>query len=336
MHTGKTARVVAILLAVLMLLSGGALTIIKLIRQTPAVESPSSEAVSEPSSSAPAESLPESSAKPAEEKPAPTFAQLYTANLAGKLLEQYDSLCTTVHLYFPDGSSYWYTRFAAKEENGYSFHYIDADGQEESIRPDAIFRTGDGGSIQFQVAYQPEYDSDINPYITDSNAYYYEPTEEMVSCTQEGSCYRIVSHLDMSKDDYYGSNWGYTEGIAEAAYLVDAETLAIQSITLVYNGETMMETTVEYDGADVDSPMMETINAAQEYKNITIYYDYGSDGETAYQYSVPSNTAFFYSQPDGFTMYLDPEGTEPMAEADSNDARLTAEEVSLYLIRDAS
>lgn len=340
MKNNKAARVLSLILAALMLVSGGAFTVINLLKQesvsTTSLSSESSGEISGEISREPLDSQPEeseSASEPEEEKLAPTFAELYTANLAGTLLDSYDSLCMTVNLYFPDDTSYWYTRFAAKEEGGYVLHYIDADGQEESIRPDSIFRTGSDGSIQFQVAYQPELESDIIPYITGSNAYYYEPTEEMIRCVQEGNVYHITSHLDMAQDEYYGNNWGYTEGIAEATYLVDAETLAIQSISLTYDGKTMMETAVEYNGADVASPMLDKVSEAEAVKNVTIYYDYGGDEETTYLYNVPTNAAFFYSQPEGFTMYLDPKGTEPMAEADGNDARLTAEDVSLYLIR---
>lgn len=336
MRNNKAARVLSIALAGLMLVSGGAFTIINLLKSKPISTSSLPSEVSSENSGEPHESQPEESKNtsvPEEEHLAPTFSAIYTQNLVGNLLTSYDSLCMTIRLYFPDGTSYWYSRFAAKEENGYAFHYIDADGQEESIRPNEIFRTDSDGSIQFQVAYQPELESDIIPYIINNNAYYYEPTEEMISCIQKGRTYYITSRLDMAQDEYYGNNWGYTEGIAEATYLVDTETLAIQSISLAYDGKTMMETTVEYNCTDAASPMMDKVNAAEAFKNITIYYDYGGDEETAYLYTVPSNTAFFYSQPEGFTMYLDPEGTEPMAEADGNDARLTVDEVSLYLIQ---
>ena len=339
MKHSNTARIIAIIIAVVMMGGGAAVAVARTFGQSDnTVSTAGSSQPSEPASSdeISSEESETSSEISADDSSADsfTFMELYEANITGNILENNTSVNTTVDLYFPDGSDFSYTRYAQKDEYGeYYYHYIDSDGQEESIRRDNIFMTDTGESIRFQVAYDDEFENDVIPYICSGNPYYLEPTEEVRSCVLDNNRYYLETGIDMSQDTYYADNWGYTEGVADCYYTILADSLVIESISLYYNDELMMETTVDLDGEDVESPMMQQVEAAEEYKDITVYYDYGGDAEKEYHYQVPGNAAFYYSQPEGFTMYVDPEGTLTMADADPSDSRLTAQQVTLYLIR---
>lgn len=345
MKHSNTARIIAVIIAVVMFGGSAAIAITRAFIQDDSVPtSQASENAASSESSQPSEDSSEQLSSNTDDEQAAgsfTFMDMYEANNTGAILESHDSVKTTVHLYFPAGtngsseaSEFEYTRFASKDEDGeYYYHYIDTDGQEESIQRDNIFMTDDGESIRFQVAYDPEFETDVIPYITSGNPYYLEPTEEVRSCTLSNNRYYLETGIDMAQDEYYANNWGYTEGVADCYYTILADSLIIESISLYYNDELMMETSVDLDGEDVASPMMDKVNASENSKQITVYYDYGGDSEKAYVYQVPQIAAFYYSQPEGFTMYVDPEGTLTMADADPSDSRLTADQVSLYLIR---
>lgn len=347
MKHSNTARVIAVIIAVVMFGGSAAIAVTRAFIRNDSVPTAQSDknaaSVQVEVSSSAVSSEQSASDAEADEQTADsfTFAELYAANSTGAILESYDSVKTTVQLYLLAGtngsseqSEFEYTRFASKEADGeYYYHYIGSDGQEESIRRDNIFMTDDGESIRFQVAYDPEFETDVIPYITGGNPYYLEPTEQVRSCIFDNSRYYLKTGIDMAQDEYYANNWGYTEGVADCYYTIRADSLIIESISLYFNNELMMETSVDLDGEDVPSPMMDKVNASENSKQITVYYDYGGDSEKAYIYQVPQIAAFYYSQPEDFTMFIDPEGTLPMADADPSDSRLTTEKVTLYLIR---
>ncbi len=339
MENKKLPRLVALILVAVTVISGAAVGIQKLKGNEEEASSAQTESTSEETTSSSEENVSDtetSQNEESEEVRTFTLSDLYTNNLAGMLLEHFNSAQTHVTLTLPDNNQYSYTRYVQKKDNGdYYFHYLDDDGKEQTIAQNEIFLTS-GDSIQFQVAYEDEYTGEILPYVLSTDPYYYEPTEEVRECYEKEGRLYLSTGIDMSQDDYYANNWGYTEGVADCEYILDSETLAIYSIRLSYNDQTMMETEVTFNGEDFDSDMLRQIRESDSAKSITVYYDYGSDDETTYHYTVPSIAAFYYSQPEGFTMYLDPEGTAKMSDAASDDERLIKDEVSLYLIQDKS
>ncbi len=343
MKHSHSARIIAVIIAAVMFAGSAAITVTRAFMQKDAAAPQTAEnaASSQAGLTGEPSQLPPSDYAGEQAPGSFTLLEMYEANYTGAILKSHDSVKTTVHLYFPadrrkngEENMFAYTRFASKDADGeYYYHYIGSDGQEESIQRDNIFMTDDGNSIRFQVAYDPEFETDVIPYITSGNPYYLEPTEEVRSCTRSNNRYYLKTGIDMAQDIYYADNWGYTEGVADCYYTLLADSLIIESISLYYNDKLMMETSVDLDGEDAASPMMEKVGAAQNLRQITVYYDYGGDSEKAYLYQVSQMAAFYYSQPEGFTMYVDPEGTLTMAEADPSDSRLTAGQVSLYLIR---
>ena len=163
MKHSNTARIIAIIIAVVMMGGGAAVAVARTFGQSNnAVSTAGSSQPSEPASSDEISSEEsETSSEISDDDSSAdsfTFMELYEANITGNILENNTSVNTTVDLYFPDGSDFSYTRYAQKDENGeYYYHYIDSDGQEESIRRDNIFMTDTGESIRFQVAYDDEF-----------------------------------------------------------------------------------------------------------------------------------------------------------------------------------
>lgn len=338
MKNSHISRIVALILAVVTLGSGTAVLIGKITSKNEETEPSASSIESTDASSEQVSSAPETVSLPdvsETEDHTFTLSDLYTSNIAQSVLSENKSVQTTVTLYLPEEQVYHYTRYLEKDEGGeIYFHYRNDDGQEQLIQRDNIFFSDDGESIQFQVAYNPEYEDEILPYVLSTNPYYYEPAEEVRSCYEKDGLLYLETGIDLSLDEYYQNNWGYTEGIADCSYVIESDSLIIRSITLSLNGEKMMETAVDLNGSDFSSDIIEKIAEDENRKEITVYYDYGAEDETVYHYSVPSVAGFYYSQPEGFTMYLDPDGTEKMTEASPDDERLSADSVSLYLIRD--
>ena len=127
MKHSNTARIIAVIIAVVMFGGSAAIAITRAFIQDDSVPaSQASENAASSESSQPSEvSSEQPSSDTADEQAAGsfTFMDMYEANNTGAILESHDSVKTTVHLYFPAGtngsseaSEFEYTRFASKDE----------------------------------------------------------------------------------------------------------------------------------------------------------------------------------------------------------------------------